>query len=240
MADRPAWLRPLVGALGTVRAEDLFGFLPPVGEGARPAAVLMLFGEAAAGPDVLLTERAHDMRSHPAQVSFPGGSVDPTDRGAVDAALREAEEETALDPSGVEVLGTLPVLPLQVGNFAVTPVLGWWARPAPVHVVDPAEVASIHRVPLSELLDPDNRYSVRHPSGYVGPAFRVRGLLVWGFTAGILARLFAHVGWERPWDVDRYAELPDHMIDPDWRRKVRGGARTQVDGRTDRHRRDGR
>ena len=65
------------------------------------------------------------------------------------------------------------------------------------------------RVPLAELLDPANRVSVGHPSGFVGPAFDVRGLLVWGFTAGLLSRLFALSGWERPWDDSVVRPLPD-------------------------------
>mgnify|MGYP002866422361 FL=1 len=76
-------------------------------------------------------------------------------------------------------------------------------------VVDAGEVESVVRVPLAELLDPANRVSVRHPSGFVGPAFDVRGLLVWGFTAGLLSRLFALVGWERPWDPAVKRDLPE-------------------------------
>jgi len=88
-------------------------------------------------------------------------------------------------------------------------VLGWWRAESPVGVVDPGEVESVVRVPLAELLDPANRVSVGHPSGFVGPAFDVRGLLVWGFTAGLLSRLFALCGWERPWDASDVRPLPD-------------------------------
>ena len=65
------------------------------------------------------------------------------------------------------------------------------------------------RVPLAELLDPANRVCVSHPSGFVGPAFEVRGLLVWGFTAGLLSRLLAIAGLERPWDTSVVRPLPD-------------------------------
>ena len=81
------------------------------------------------------------------------------------AALREAEEETGLDPAGVEVFGELPELWLPPSNFAVTPVLGWWREPRRCAVVDPDEVHAIHRVPIAELLDPDHRIDVRHPLG---------------------------------------------------------------------------
>jgi 8-oxo-dGTP pyrophosphatase MutT (NUDIX family) len=216
----PSWLRPLVDRAGEVTPDQLSRFLPPP-EGGRESAILILFGpgERTTGPtgqegavgDVLLIERAHDMRSHPRQVAFPGGAIDPDDDGPVAAALREAMEETGLDPAGVDVVTTLPALYLPPSGFVVTPVLAWWRAPSPVSVVDPREVASVHRVPLRELLDPANRMQVTHPSGYVGPAFRVSGLLVWGFTAGLLDRLLRLAGWEQPWDRDRFEELPPEM-----------------------------
>ena len=175
---------------------------PPEGTPVRSSAVLILLGEDAAGPDVLLTERASTLRAHPGQVAFPGGAIDQLDGGAAAAALREAVEETGLDPAGVRVAGSLPDLFLPVSGFAVTPVLAWWARPSAVAVVDPAEVGRVVRVPLAELVQPANRFQVAHPSGYVGPGFAVRGLFVWGFTAGLLSRLLQLAGWERPWDTD--------------------------------------
>jgi ADP-ribose pyrophosphatase YjhB (NUDIX family) len=146
-------------------------------------------------------------------VAFPGGAVDPDDDGVVEAALREAQEETGVDPGGVEVFGTLPALFLPVSDFVVTPVLAWWREPSPVGVVDEAEVASVHRVLLSDLLDPANRFQVSHPSGYVGAAFGVADLLVWGFTAGLLDRLLRLAGWERPWDRAQVRELPADLVD---------------------------
>src|SRR4051812_44682972 len=155
------------------------------------------------------------MRSHPGQVSFPGGSIDPTDASPAAAAVREAEEETGLDPRGVEVFATLPELWLPPSNFAVTPVLAWWRERSDVRVVDPAEVHAIYRVPVEELLDPAHRVSVRHPSGWRGPAFLIgdeKDLVLWGFTAGIIARLFDFVGWTRPWDATVLRDLPEHML----------------------------
>jgi 8-oxo-dGTP pyrophosphatase MutT (NUDIX family) len=190
-----------------VTPEQLSRFLPPE-DGGRTSAVLVLLGEGAAGPDLLLIQRAADMRSHPGQPAFPGGAVDPGDAGPISAALREAQEETGLDPVGVEVFATLPDLWLPPSGFVVTPVLGWWRTPSPVHAAAPAEVAAVHRVPIAELTDPGNRVVVTHPSGYVGPAFKVRGMLVWGFTAGLLDRLLAISGWEVPWDRDRTEPLP--------------------------------
>jgi 8-oxo-dGTP pyrophosphatase MutT (NUDIX family) len=216
---RPDWLEELAGACGQITGEDLSRFLPPEDGSARRAAVLMLFGEGVHGPDVLLTERSHDMRSHAAQVSFPGGACDADDAGPEHTALREAQEETGVDPHGVDVLGRLPDLFVPVGNFAVTPVLAWWRDPSEITVMDPAEVHSVHRVPVADLLDPENRYTLRHPSGFVGPAFVLGDLFVWGFTGGILSRLFAFVGWEKPWDMERYTRLPEHMEERLWRNR---------------------
>jgi len=211
----PTWLEPIREGASTITADDISRFVPPEGADARRGAVLMLFGEGPAGPDLLLTERAHDMRSHPGQVSFPGGSIDDTDESPTAAALREAQEETGLDPSGVEVFATLPELWLPPSNFAVTTVLGWWEEPTHVDVVDPGEVHSVLRVPIEELLDPEHRVTVVHPIGYSSPGFLIgedKDLILWGFTAGLINKLFDHVGLTRPWDASVQQELPDRML----------------------------
>jgi 8-oxo-dGTP pyrophosphatase MutT (NUDIX family) len=189
-------------------------FPPPAGgePGLRQSAVLILFGEGAHGPDVLLIERSPHLRSHAGQPAFPGGGVDPEDDGAVGAALREAEEETGLDPHGVDVLATLPPLWVPPSGNVVTPVLAWWREPSEVRPADTREVAAVARVPIAELADPANRLTISHPSGRIGPAFEVADMLVWGFTAGVLDRLLALAGWEQPWDRDRVAELPAEAL----------------------------
>lgn len=216
MSDLPIdWLERIAAVPGRARAADLSRFVPP-DDGGRPSAVLILFSDGADatghGPDVLLTERAATMRSHPGQVSFPGGGLEPDDRGPVAAALREAEEETGLDPAGVDVLGELPSLFLPPSGYVVTPVLARWRSPSVVSAVDEAEVARVVRAPLDEMLEPANRFVSRHPSGYLGPAFRVQGLYVWGFTAGLLSRLLSLAGLERPWDRTREEDLPAEIL----------------------------
>jgi len=202
----------------------------PIPADSRPAAVLILFGvlderlsahqaqDAAVSRDldVLLLARAATLRSHPGQVAFPGGRVDPGDGGAVGAALREAREETGLEPSGVEVLGELETIPLVYSRHLVTPVLGWWRHPSPVHVVDEAESADVFRAPVADLLDPANRgVTVLRRGGqeFRSAAFHVHhgtGVhLVWGFTAMVLDALFDRLGWTEPWDET--VELP---LDP--------------------------
>jgi 8-oxo-dGTP pyrophosphatase MutT (NUDIX family) len=207
-AEPPGWFAPLLQVARTARAEDITRFPPPPGEHRR-SAVLLLFGEGPEGPDVLLTERAPSLRSHPGQVAFPGGAIEPEDAGAAGAAAREAHEETGLDPAGVVVLGQFADLYLPVSDHVVTPVLAWWRTPSPVRAADPVEVARVVRVPLAELLDPAARFLVAHPSGFVGPGFGVRGLFVWGFTATILDRVLALAGWERPWSADRVEPVPE-------------------------------
>jgi 8-oxo-dGTP pyrophosphatase MutT (NUDIX family) len=209
----PEWLDPLVHVADTVRATDLSP-VPPPPEGGRPAAVLLLFWrDEAAGPSVLLIERSDELRSHAGQPAFPGGALDPEDAGPVAAALREAVEETGVDPAGVEAFAVLPNLWIPHSGFVVAPVLGWWRSPSPVDVVDPGEVAAVHRVPIADLVDPANRLMVRHPpTGRVMPGFRVAGMLVWGFTAGVLDRLLALTGWERPWPRERVEDLPEDVL----------------------------
>ena len=204
------WLQSLVVAAETIPAEELSRFLPPE-EGGRESAVLMLFGEGSAGPDLLLIERSSHLRSHAGQPAFPGGAVDDDDDGPAATALREAVEETGLDPDGVDVLTTLPPLWLPPSGFVVTPVLAWWRAPSTVSAVDQTEVAAVVRVPVAELTDPANRFRVNHPSGWVGPAFAVRDLLVWGFTAGLVDKLLMLGGWEQPWDHDDVRTLPDDV-----------------------------
>jgi 8-oxo-dGTP pyrophosphatase MutT (NUDIX family) len=204
----PRWMNDVAAAVPRIRADQLTSFRPPAGSTPRAASVLILFGEGPRGAEVLLLERAAEMRAHAGQVAFPGGRQDEDDADAVAAALREAEEETGLDPAGVDIIGVLPALWLPVTDFLVTPVIGWWHTPTDVRAVDPAETASVHVIAVADLLDPANRGRVKHPSGYVGAAFQVGDVLVWGFTAGVLSRLFGLLGWEQPWDQEQYFDLP--------------------------------
>ncbi|GAB3108143.1 CoA pyrophosphatase [Streptomyces calidiresistens] len=207
----PAWLDPVHRAARSVATVGIDGLLRPPADGGRPAAVLVLFGEGAGGPELLLLQRASSLRDHPGQCSFPGGGLDPEDGdptgdGPVRAALREAREETGLDPAGVQPFATLPNLFIPPSGFVVTPVLGWWREPSPVGPVDPGETARVFTAPVHRLTDPGHRVTVVHPSGYRGPAFLVADTVVWGFTAGVIDLILRHAGWEKPWDRTR--EIP--------------------------------
>ena len=175
---------------------------------ARRSAVLILFGEGPRGADVLLIEKSAHLRTHAGQPAFPGGGADPGDDYPVGTALREAEEEAGIDPDGVRVLATLPELFLGPSDNLVVPVVAWWDDPRDVTVGDPREVARVARVPLADLADPANRFRTRHPSGYVGPAFGVAGMVVWGFTGGLLDAILEAAGLARPWDPTDVRQLP--------------------------------
>ena len=210
----PEWLQPVEAGTRSITVHDLTRFMPPEGSDARRGAVLMLFGEGPEGPDLLLTERAHHMRSHPGQVSFPGGTIDPGET-PVQTALREAEEETGVDPAGIVPFAIWPALWVPVSNFGVSPVLAWWREPGEVAVMSPDEVHEVYRVPIRELLAPEHRIGVRHPSGWVGPGFLIgddKDVICWGFTAGIIARLFEFVGWLPPVEDPPERDLPGYML----------------------------
>ena len=200
----PGWLALLVRRIARLGPGDL-GPIPwegPSKPASRAAAVLVLFAEdsATGEPDVLLALRSDQLSSHAGQVCFPGGAVDDVDDGPVATALREATEEVGVRAEDVRPVAVLPPLYLPPSGFVVTPVLGHWERPGPVAPVDRGETTAVARVLLRVLADPVNRLTVRGPSGYSYPAFLLPGMLIWGFTGGLLAALLAMGGWERPWE----------------------------------------
>lgn len=177
------------------------------GEG-REAAVLALFCLDGDDPYVLVTERSADLAKHPGQVALPGGAQDDDDAGPAATALREAQEEIGLDPTRVEVIGTLPPAPVPISGFMVTPVIGVTTDPG---VLTPrtGEVEAVIRVPLRALVDPANRStSVLHRgrATHRAPAFVVEGTLIWGFTGILLDRMIARLGWEQPWDWELHVD----------------------------------
>lgn len=214
----PVWLRT-----AAERAVDLgpswLGVAPvPGGRKPREAAVLILGGPLGGAhssrpnrldaAEIVLTERAHGLSHHPGQVSFPGGAREPGDTDITFTALREAQEEIGVDPDSVDVLATLPPLYLPVSEYAVTAVLGWWREPGPIGVADAREVERVVRARVSDVVDPANRFQVRHPGGWVGPAFDVDDALVWGFTAGLLSGVLDLAGISKDWDREDVRRLP--------------------------------
>jgi 8-oxo-dGTP pyrophosphatase MutT (NUDIX family) len=194
----PAWLRELADAARTMERSP--SLVPPA-SGGRRSAVLVLFADGPDGPDLLFIQRSKGLRLHAGQTAFPGGVIDATDEGPVAAALREAAEEVGVGPGDVDVVATLPELFIPPTGFRVVPVLAWWRRPRAAAPVDPGEVTAVERISVSELADPAGRLMLHRPSGIILPAFRVRGMLIWGMTAELVDRLLALGGWEREWDA---------------------------------------
>jgi 8-oxo-dGTP pyrophosphatase MutT (NUDIX family) len=153
----------------------------------RPAAVLLLIVNHAAGATVLFTQRTSHLPAHGGQISFPGGRCEEGDCDPEATALRESREEVGLDPARVEILVRLPEYKTSTG-FSVTPVVGW-AEPPMQWLPDPHEVAEVFEVPLAFLLDAANH---RHESAFYKGRMRhywampFGSRFIWGATAGML------------------------------------------------------
>jgi 8-oxo-dGTP pyrophosphatase MutT (NUDIX family) len=212
LTELPEWLRGLAAAARKVTTAELFGVVVPDDGSGRASAVLITLTETPAGPGVVLIQRSAGLRRHAGQVAFPGGAVEAVDPDHVQAALREAEEEVGLDPAAVRIVAELPAIFIQRSGFLVTPVLAWWPNWRELHPADRGEVAAVAVAPIAELAEPANRFSVLHPSGWVGPGFEVSGLFIWGFTAGLIDRLLVLGGWARPWDATISRPLPPEVL----------------------------
>jgi 8-oxo-dGTP pyrophosphatase MutT (NUDIX family) len=179
----------------------LEGTCGPVGTAGRllrsgtPAAVLVGLVARPDGPSVILTERTAHLTNHPAEVSFPGGRLEPEDDGPEAAALREAFEEIGLDPAKVEILGCLPPY-RTITDFCVSPIVGW-IEPPVTYVPDEQEVADVFEVPLTFVVDPANhRRESIHWQGEDHSYFVLPypGRRIWGATAGMLVDLARILG----------------------------------------------
>lgn len=156
----------------------------------RPAAVLVPLVERPEGHAVLLTRRTDHLRDHPGQVCFPGGRIDDTDAGPVDAALRETAEEIGLGREHVEIAGVLDGYETVTG-YGVTPVVAF-IRPGYELTLDAFEVAEAFEVPLAFFLDEASRQvhsGMRDGRRRYFYAFEYENRYIWGATAGMLVNL---------------------------------------------------
>jgi len=178
--------------VGSIGLRDDSAFAPPE---LRPAAVLIAVTDRPE-PGVLLTHRPETMTSHPGQVAFPGGKLEPGE-DAVAAALREAHEELAIDPAFVRIVGTTDSFVTGSG-VTLTPVLG--LVPPDISIVpDPREVASWFEAPLRFVLDQANH--VRKVGLFRGHEREYteidwQGHRIWGITASILTNLSHRMAWQ--------------------------------------------
>jgi 8-oxo-dGTP pyrophosphatase MutT (NUDIX family) len=154
------------------------------------AAVLVPLVERPDGLAVLLTQRAATLRAHAGQISFPGGRIEPHDRDAWHAALREAHEEIGLEPGHVEFAGYLPDH-LIITGFRITPAVGFVNADYGLRIAA-AEVHDAFEVPLEFILDAANHQSRQRQLGDVTlETFDIPygGRVIWGATAGMLLTL---------------------------------------------------
>lgn len=216
------------------RLAEVDGDALEVPEGGRIAAVLVLFAEHPdEGLQLVLTRRRRDLRSHPGQLSFPGGRVDDEDDDVVATALREAAEEMALRADSVSLLGRGRVFYLPPSRFWVAPVVAWWDEPHHL-VANPDEVDEVLRVPVAALLDRELWRGVPLSAGGSTWAWQLDDDLLWGATAIVTALLLSDVLGD--WSAGtRPEDLPDeHQVRP-WEDAPSWTPRTKLDHLPDRH-----
>jgi 8-oxo-dGTP pyrophosphatase MutT (NUDIX family) len=163
----------------------------PYGEPFKPAAVLVPIVARPGGATVILTQRTAHLPSHPGQIAFPGGKIDPGDGSALAAALRETEEETGLDRRFVTPVGYLDTYVTRTA-YRVTPVVAV-VRPGFALAAEPGEVEDIFEAPLAFLMDPANHQ--RHSRVWQGAerffyAMPWGERYIWGATAGMIRNLY--------------------------------------------------
>ncbi|WP_431222053.1 CoA pyrophosphatase [Serratia sp. L9] len=164
-----------------------------ISQNVRPAAVLIPI-ICRPEPTLLLTRRADSLRKHAGQVAFPGGKTDAEDGSPIITALREAQEEVALPPGAVHILGQMAPLDSSTG-FQVTPVVGLIPPDIEFHANED-EVAELFEIPLQEALRLSRYFPLDiHRQGHVHRVYLswYQSQFIWGLTAAIIRRLAQQV-----------------------------------------------
>jgi len=163
------------------------------GSDARVAAVLILLYPYNGSIYTVFMQRHNYEGVHGGQISFPGGKKEQTDENINQTALREANEETGVDPDSINIIGNLTPLFIPVSNMLVTPVVGW-TNQKPVYIEQPEEVVFLFDADLKRLLDPSiikiKPMVIRGESINV-KYFDIDGNVIWGATAMILHELLS-------------------------------------------------
>jgi len=161
--------------------------------GRTEAAVLVPLYGWPERPGLVFTERRHDLRRHPGEISFPGGRRDHPSESLLETALREAHEEIGLDPAAVEIAGALPPIGTFVTSFKVHPFVGL-IEPGLELLPSPVEVETVLAFTLEQLrAGYEMKRLVRRGVPIRTPTYTVEGHLVWGATARILEELLQRV-----------------------------------------------
>ena len=159
---------------------------------ARAAAVLAPLYALEGRPHLLFTRRSADLTVHKGEISFPGGSRDPTDNSLEQTALRETYEELGVAPASVEVIGALPPVLAAVSNFFVTPFVGWLGEGLLSLHPNPYEVAEVIEAPLQALADPAIYHTEqwrRNGLAYTIHFYDFGAYRIWGLTGRMLRTL---------------------------------------------------
>lgn len=163
--------------------------------GTESAVLLPLYGWPRE-PGLIFTERRADLRRHAGEISFPGGRQDSGDADLEATALREACEEIALDPAGVEVVGALPPVNTFVTGYLIQPYVGLVEEPGVLGLEpNPTEVETVLTFSLERLHEAyEMRRLIRRGVPIHTPTYEVEGHLIWGATARILGDFLKRVG----------------------------------------------
>jgi 8-oxo-dGTP pyrophosphatase MutT (NUDIX family) len=163
--------------------------------GTESAVLLPLYGWPEE-PGLIFTERRADLRRHAGEVSFPGGRQDPEDADLEATALREAHEEIALDPAGVEVVGALPPVSTFVTGYRIQPFVGLVGDlPSLDLEPNPTEVETVLAFSLDKLREGyEMRRLIRKGVPIHTPTYEVDGQMIWGATARILGDFLKRLG----------------------------------------------